>query len=297
MVPLPRGPQGADVALPLTGERTVPGIASENYWFLRARCGYLAQDPESARDLEICLSASCKTSRGPATSDGPHTAQDTDVPTVAGPTTRHRSRLCGRGQSRREPTAHHVRQRSMKTKMIALLLALTAACGNPETETPRTSPASASARLSATAQAPDPPQPSATPLLVSERQSDATYDQAAVLSDTESAQSAWELLNLSGTPPRTNYSDTLLLVATFGVDSCVEDVVVERFNVGSETESVSVDFRTVDAALEPGVECEAALNSWVTVMSVDRTLFRQDQQIRVTLNGSLRAQVSAPTER
>ena len=40
MVPLPLGPQGGEPALPLTGERTVPGIAHENYWFQRHVAAY-----------------------------------------------------------------------------------------------------------------------------------------------------------------------------------------------------------------------------------------------------------------
>lgn len=41
MVPLPLEPQGGgDAALALTGERTVPGVAHENYWFQRHVAAY-----------------------------------------------------------------------------------------------------------------------------------------------------------------------------------------------------------------------------------------------------------------
>ena len=34
------GPAGPEGALPLTGERTVPGLAEENYWFRRHEVVY-----------------------------------------------------------------------------------------------------------------------------------------------------------------------------------------------------------------------------------------------------------------
>jgi SAM-dependent methyltransferase len=43
---------GSD-ALPLTGERTVPGIADENYWFRRHEAAYTWPDVRGARVLEV----------------------------------------------------------------------------------------------------------------------------------------------------------------------------------------------------------------------------------------------------
>ena len=34
------GPAGPESALPLTGERTIPGLAEENYWFRRHEVVY-----------------------------------------------------------------------------------------------------------------------------------------------------------------------------------------------------------------------------------------------------------------
>ena len=36
----PSGPAGPEGALPLTGERTIPGLAEENYWFRRHEVVY-----------------------------------------------------------------------------------------------------------------------------------------------------------------------------------------------------------------------------------------------------------------
>ncbi|MGH3761614.1 class I SAM-dependent methyltransferase [Actinophytocola sp.] len=48
---------GRESALPLTGERTVPGIAEENYWFRRHEAAYLALRPY-CRDA-VVLEAGC----------------------------------------------------------------------------------------------------------------------------------------------------------------------------------------------------------------------------------------------
>ena len=51
------GPLGEDAALPLTGERTIPGLAEENYWFRRHEVVY-ARLADRCADREV-LEAGC----------------------------------------------------------------------------------------------------------------------------------------------------------------------------------------------------------------------------------------------
>src|SRR5262245_5353460 len=78
--------------LPLTGERTVPGIAEENYWFRRHEAAYLRLLPqcEGARVLE----AGCGEGYGAdlvSQVAGPVVALDYDVLTIAHVAARYRS--------------------------------------------------------------------------------------------------------------------------------------------------------------------------------------------------------------